>query len=112
MVVLKSNSTTSKIPTKHQDGSSQVDNFTGGEHRATLLLNARRFGFDFDGTFFLEHSEARLLIQYVSTEQQRNTRRLSSSCLISAASSSSAVRSTTSVGAAAGCGLTSGGTIP
>jgi hypothetical protein len=52
------------IPTKQQNISSQVDNFAGREHRTLLLLYTRRFGFDFDT--FLEHSEARLLVQYVN----------------------------------------------
>jgi hypothetical protein len=41
--------------------SSQVDDFTGSEHKALPQLYARRFGFDFD-TFLLEHWEARLLM--------------------------------------------------
>jgi hypothetical protein len=59
------NSTTSRdIPLNQkteQVKSSQVDDFTGSEHKALPLLYARRFGFDFD-TFLLEHWEARLLI--------------------------------------------------
>jgi hypothetical protein len=49
------------LSTKKQNRSSQVDDFTGSEHKALPQLYARRFGFDFD-TFLLEHWEARLLM--------------------------------------------------